>query len=175
MLIYLSLFRYAYPWSRDTKVKTEPNRDRGGPRSRPRPNSDVDLMVCQKLDRDRDRPTLARMMNIFQFFQSLFSKPYQEWRIVGRPCSPWICSEPLVLIPVDVYGHATNVKLYSTQKHGRRLISIRNRDRYRVINRLRWFDSIKIENDAQMQAVSAKKNRFLIHNKANKKLEKKEF
>ena len=57
MLIYLSLFKYAYPWLRETEVKTEPNGDRGGPR--PRPNSDLDRIVCQKSDRDRDRPTLA--------------------------------------------------------------------------------------------------------------------
>ena len=57
MLIYLSLFKYAYSWSRVTEVKTEPNRDRGGPR--PDRDRDLDRMVCQKPDRDRDRPTLS--------------------------------------------------------------------------------------------------------------------
>ena len=56
-------FRYAYSWSRETEVKTAPNRDRGEsrPRPRPRPNSDLNRMVCQKLERDWDRPNLQRM------------------------------------------------------------------------------------------------------------------
>ena len=50
---------YAYPWLRETEVKTELNHDRGGPRPDQHRDRDLDRMVCQKPDHDRDRPTLT--------------------------------------------------------------------------------------------------------------------